>query len=37
MEDVSSSIDPLGFKNNLDPTADKPAADIADEHIINRQ
>lgn len=37
MKDVSSSIDPLGFKINFGLTADKLAADKADKHILNRQ
>lgn len=35
MKDVSSSIDPLGFKNNFGPRADKPGADKADKHMKN--
>lgn len=37
MKDVSSSIDPLGFKNNFGPTADERAADEADKYILNWQ
>lgn len=37
MKDVSSSIDPLGFKNNFGPTADKSVADKVDKYIINWQ